>query len=138
MKRYLIMPLIFSMLTMFILFMFKYMGYFIATMLRNDLVYFMLLIPVISLILIIGLIYMIMGMKNEKGEWSFAWYKILPIIVFVYFFAVLIAITNIYLTTGIAAQILIVGIPVFILLISNVFLVLNYIKTKKTTTKIMS
>ena len=124
MKRHIILPsMAISLVAAFII-IFLQEGYYIATLLRNDLLYFMLYIPLISMLLIFGVVYMGLGI-NWKQNILIDWYKILAIISFVFSMIVLLFMPSIYITVSTGGQATLVVAPFVLLIVSSIFVFMN-------------
>ena len=99
-------------------------GYYIATLLRNDLLYFMLYIPFISILLIFGVVYMGLGI-NWKQNILIDWYKILAIISFVFSMVVLLFMPSVYIAVSTSGQATLVVAPFVLLVVSSIFVFKN-------------
>ena len=124
MKRFIAIPSIaISLVAAFIL-IFLEEGYYIATFLRNDLLYYMLYIPSISIFFVFGVVYMVLGI-NIKQNILKEWYKIVALIAFVFAFILLLLISYIYITVSTTGQVALVIAPLLMFIVSSIMVLLN-------------
>lgn len=124
MKRYIaIQSMAVSLIVAFII-IFTQEGYYVATFLRNDLLYYMLYIPLISIMFVFGFVYMVLGI-NWKQNILIEWYKIIGLIGFVFSFIVLLFMPNIYMTVSTSGQLLVVSVPLVMFIVSSTMIVVK-------------
>ena len=114
-KRFLLFPSVFLTLYFFVMIFINHLGYFTALFMRNDLLYFMLIIPMFVIIFIFGIVYMSLQI-NWKDGFKTYWKRLAILITYVYIFFINIFIPDIYMTTSISLQIFIGMIPLFTLI----------------------
>ena len=124
MKRFIILPSVMISLFVAILMLFSIEGFYTATTLRNDLFYYMLYVPAISVVFIFCFVYMASSIKRNKQILN-DWYKILSLINIIFTFVMLLFVSDVYITVSFTGKLLIVLYPLVMLVVSSIFVIKN-------------
>ena len=134
MKRTYLVNLVIFLILIFYTNLVKTQGFFMALIIRQDIIWYIIVLPLFILICLFGILYQLFNidLKNKKKLTS----QIISLLTSLYLFLFLILFTRIYLTSSIAAFILLSVLPVFGILSPIILISLfKYIDNKKTIKK---
>ena len=124
MKRFYLYNAFLLLLLALILFFFKYSGFFMAIIMRQDIIYFSIILPVYVFLIFIGLFYQFF--KLDRKNKQLFWIQIGAIMNTLFIGAMLVVSSKMYLTSSIGLEILLMSLATPLIFVPLVY---SWVKT---------